>query len=334
MSLLLATHDLCRLHDPGQGHPERPDRLTAVLKGFEGAGIDDALSWIEATEAPRSLIERVHPGALLDSLEALCDAGGGSIDPDTFVSPDSYRAALRAAGAGLDLVAALDRGDAEVGWAVVRPPGHHALADTQMGFCLINNIAVTARALADRGERVAIVDIDAHHGNGTQAIFYDDPNVLFVSVHQFPWYPYTGRMDEVGEGEGEGTTINVPLPGYATGDVLRHAFDMVIAPAVERHKSTWLLISAGFDGHKADPLTDLGYSANDYAEVVANLLPLVPPSRRLLFLEGGYDLQALYDCTASVAGAAVGVDVVREPATDGGPGIEIVDAVRSLHFRY
>ncbi len=332
--MLLATHDLCRMHDPGADHPERPDRLTAVLKGFEGAGINDALEWIEASEAPRSLVERVHPGALLDSLEALCDAGGGGIDGDTFVSKDSYRAALRAAGAGLDLVAALDRGEADVGWSVVRPPGHHALADTQMGFCLINNIAVTARLLADRGERVAIVDIDAHHGNGTQAIFYDDPDVLFISAHQFPWYPYTGRVDEVGTGAGEGTTINIPLPAFATGDVLRHAFNTVIAPAIERHKATWLLISAGFDGHKTDPLTDLGLSAGDYADIVANMLPLVPASQRLLFLEGGYDLQALYDCTASVAGAAVGVAVDRESATSGGPGIEIVDMVRSLHFRY
>ncbi len=302
--------------------------------GLRGAGVDDALQWIEATEAPRELIERVHPGAMIDSLESLCAAGGGQIDADTAVSPDSYQAALRAAGAGLDLVAALDRGEADVGWSVVRPPGHHALADTQMGFCLLNNIAVTARALADRGERVAIVDIDAHHGNGTQAIFYDDPNVLFVSAHQFPWYPYTGRMDELGEGDGLGTTINIPLPAFATGDVFRHAFEMVIAPAVERHRATWLLISAGFDGHRSDPLTDLGFSATDYAEVVAQLLPLVPPSRRLLFLEGGYDLQALVDCTASVATAAVGAGTPRESATSGGPGTDIVDAVRSLHFRY
>ncbi len=302
--------------------------------GLHGAGVDDALEWIEATEAPRDAIERVHPGAMIDSLESLCAAGGGQIDADTAVSPDSYQAALRAAGAGLDLVAALDRGEADVGWSVVRPPGHHALADTQMGFCLLNNIAVTARALADRGERVAIVDIDAHHGNGTQAIFYDDPNVLFVSAHQFPWYPFTGRMDELGEGDGLGTTINIPLPAYATGDVLRHAFEMVIAPAVERHRATWLLISAGFDGHRSDPLTDLGFSANDFAEVVAQMLPLVPASQRLLFLEGGYDLQALVDCTASVAGAVVGAGSARESATSGGPGIDIVDAVRSLHFRY
>lgn len=334
MSLLVATNDVCRMHDPGYGHPERPDRLAAVLKGLHSAGINDALGWVEATAAPRELIERVHPGAMMDALETMCAAGGGQIDADTFVSPDSYRAALVAAGAGLDLVAALDRGEADVGWSVVRPPGHHALADTQMGFCLINNVAVTARALADRGERVAIIDIDAHHGNGTQAIFYDDPAVLFVSVHQFPWYPYTGRLDEVGEGAGEGTTINVPLPALATGDVLRKALDLVIGPAIERHRTTWLLISAGFDGHRADPLTELGYSARDFSDVVADMLPLVPAGRRLLFLEGGYHLDALELCTAAVAAAGVGATAHNELATSGGPGSEIVDAVRSLHFRY
>ncbi len=334
MSLLLATHDLCRLHNPGPGHPERPDRLAAFEKGISEAGLQGAVEWIEATEAPRALLERVHPGALIDGLESLCAAGGGEIDPDTWVSPDSYGAALRAAGAGLDLVAALDAGRADVGWSVVRPPGHHALADTQMGFCLVNNVAVTARMLADRGERVAIVDIDAHHGNGTQAIFYEDPDVLFISLHQFPWYPYTGRLDEVGEGAGSGTNINIPLPTFATGDVLRHAFDTVIGPAVERHKTTWLLISAGFDGHRTDPLTELAFTSTDYAELVVEMLPLVPAGKRLLFLEGGYDLQALADCARAVAGAAVGQAIRPEETTGGGPGFDIVDVVRSLHFRY
>lgn len=329
---MLATHDLCMQHIPGEGHPERPERLVAVREGFEHSDVIDALRWIEATEAPRDLLERVHPKAVLDTLEKRAAAGGGAIDDDTWISSKSYEAAVRAAGAGLDLVAELEAGRADTGWAVVRPPGHHALADVQMGFCLINNIAVTARYLADRGERVAIVDIDAHHGNGTQEIFYRDPNVLFISVHQYPWYPYTGKFNELGEGEGTGTTINIPLPAGATGDVLRYSVEAVIAPAIERHGSTWLLISAGFDGHRADPLTDLGYSSVDYSDTVADLMQLIPPGRRILFLEGGYHLEALRLSVASVAAATLGVANRPEFTTRGGPGREIVDLVQTVHF--
>lgn len=329
--LLVSTHDLCWLHDPGPGHPESALRLTAVRDGLKASELHDAVQWVEAPPASREMIQRVHPPYLVDRLQQLSDAGGGAIDPDTTVSADSAAAAARAAGAGLDLIDRLDAGEAAVGWSVVRPPGHHATVDTQMGFCLYNNVAVTARALADRGERVAIIDIDAHHGNGTQDIFYTDPAVLFVSFHQFPWYPFSGRPDECGQDEGLGSTVNVALPAGTTGEVYRKALDEAVKPVVERFGPTWLLISAGFDGHRSDPLTDLGLTSGDYADLVAELLPLVPPGKRIMFLEGGYDLRALADCAGAVAAVILDEDYRPEPASSGGPGDDHVEMVRRIH---
>ncbi len=323
---------MCWLHDTGRHHPERPDRLTAVKRGIDESPAGEAVMWVEAPDAPREALVAVHPSALLDRLSDMSASGGGEIDQDTIVSADSSAAALRAAGAGLDLIHRLDAGEADAGWSVVRPPGHHAMSVTQMGFCLINNVAVAARFLADRGERVAIVDIDAHHGNGTQEIFYSDPDVLFVSLHQYPWYPYTGRPDEVGEGDGLGTTVNIAMPAGATGDVYRRAIDRVVAPVLLRHKISWLLISAGFDGHRADPITDLGLTSTDYGDMVSALLELAPAGRRLLFLEGGYDLRALSDSAASVVGATAGISVRPEDTTTGGPGDDMVDLSHAIHL--
>jgi acetoin utilization deacetylase AcuC-like enzyme len=332
MSLLVATHDECLLHDPGPGHPERSLRLTAVLDGVRSAGVADAVTWVEAPLAPLEQLTRIHPASVLERVERLCEAGGGAIDPDTWVSADSWNAARRAAGAGLDLIERLRAGEADVGWSIVRPPGHHATAGKQMGFCLVNNVSVAAAALADAGERVAIIDIDAHHGNGTQDIFWEDPRVLFVSLHQYPWYPYTGRADEIGGGEGRWSTVNIPLPAGATGQVFRRAFDEVIAPVVARHQTTWILVSAGFDGHRADPITDLGLSSADYADLAADILGLVPAGRRLLFLEGGYDLPALRDCAGAVAATAVGERFRPESPTSGGPGDDHVEVARGIHL--
>ncbi|MGI9599206.1 MAG: histone deacetylase family protein, partial [Acidimicrobiales bacterium] len=214
---------------------------------------------------------------------------------------------------------------------VCRPLGHHSTANTQVGFCLYKNIAVTAKALAERGERVAIVDIDAHHGNGTQDIFYADPDVLFVSLHQFPWYPFSGRPEECGQGAGLGATVNVPLPAGATGEIYRRALDTVIRPVVERFGPTWVLVSAGFDGHRNDPLTDLGLTSADYADLIADILPYAPPGKRILFLEGGYDMRALADCAGAVAATVLDEQYRPEIPTSGGPGVEHVELARKIH---
>ena len=195
-----------------------------------------------------------------------------------------------------------------------------------MGFCLFNNVAVTAAALAARGERVLVVDYDAHHGNGTQDIFWSDERVAYASFHQYPLYPGSGGLREVGAGAGRGTTINLPLPAGATGDAYRAGVDEVLAPFAAAFEPTWLLISAGFDAHRADPITDLGLSAGDYADLTAALLELAPPGKRVVFLEGGYDLDALATSSAACVAALLGQRLVPEPVTSGGPGREAVTA--------
>jgi acetoin utilization deacetylase AcuC-like enzyme len=318
--VLFATHPAYLEHLTGPGHPERPSRLQAVISGAQRDGVVDALVPLEPVAATRADLERVHPPWYVDRLQALCDAGGGWIDADTRLSTRSVAAAELAAGAGLTAVTALRDGAASAAFCAVRPPGHHATPTDSMGFCLFSNVAIVAAALADAGERVWVFDYDAHHGNGTQAAFEEDPRVLFVSLHQWPLYPGTGRVTETGTGAGRGTTMNVPLPPGATGDVYLRAFDEVIAPVVERFAPTWLLISAGFDAHRDDPLTDLGLTAGDFALLTARALPFVPPGRCIAMLEGGYDLDALSASAAAVLGTLAGASIDAERPSSGGPG--------------
>jgi acetoin utilization deacetylase AcuC-like enzyme len=201
-----------------------------------------------------------------------------------------------------------------------------------MGFCLLNNVAVTAASLRDRGERVLIVDWDAHHGNGTQDMFWADANVLYVSMHQWPLYPGTGRLDDLGAGPGLGTTVNFPLPAGATGDVFLAALDAA-APLVERFDPTWVLVSAGYDAHRADPLTGLALSSGDYAALTEAVLELGPARHTIVFLEGGYDLDALRASVEATVSTLLGAPVRPEPPTAGGPGHTIVHAARDLHIR-
>jgi acetoin utilization deacetylase AcuC-like enzyme len=333
VTLLFGWHPGFAEHDTGSGHPERPARLDAVLAGLEASGVRDAVERFEPRAATAEEIAAVHPGRHLQALQELTSTGGGWIDGDTVVSEGSWDALLRAAGAGLEAVERLDAGEGDSAFLAVRPPGHHATARRPMGFCLVNNVAVTARRLADRGERVLVVDYDAHHGNGTQDIFYDDADVVYVSMHEYPLYPGTGSMEEVGRGEGTGATINFPLPAGATGDVHRRALDEVVAPVVDRWRPTWLLVSAGFDAHVRDPLTGLGLSSGDFADLTRELFHYVPAGRRVVFLEGGYDLQGLRDSVAATLAAMVDVDTRPEPATSDGPGATVVEAVARMRAR-
>jgi acetoin utilization deacetylase AcuC-like enzyme len=301
-----------------------------VLAGIEAAGLGEAVTRAVPRAATADELARVHAPELVALIEQCSLDGGGWIDADTATNPASFDAALLAAGAGLSAVEALDAGEADSAFCAVRPPGHHATPTRAMGFCLFNNVAVTAAALAARGERVLIVDYDAHHGNGTQDVFWTDPNVAYASFHQYPLYPGTGGLREVGAGAGRGTTINLPLPAGATGDAFRAGVEQVLAPYAAELEPDWLLISAGFDAHRADPITDLGLSAGDYADLTADLLALVRPGRRIVFLEGGYDLEALGASAAACVGALVGERLVPEPPTRGGPGHEVIDAVALL----
>jgi acetoin utilization deacetylase AcuC-like enzyme len=329
--VLVEMHPTCALHDAGAGHPERPARLEAVRKGLELAYQSEYAEPVVPRPATRHELLRVHHPDIVDALEAFCRAGGGMIDMDTGANNMSWDAALVAAGGGLDAIERLRAGQAEAAFVAVRPPGHHATPERAMGFCLLNNVAVAAAALADEGEQVLIVDFDAHHGNGTQDTFFADGRVAYLSLHEWPLYPGTGRITDRGEGEGFETTINLPLPAGTTGDVYLAAIDEVVLPFAERFDPTWLIMSAGFDGHRADPLTDLGLTSGDFGEITSRLRALVPAGRRLMVLEGGYDLQALADSTQACVAALVGERVRPEGLTSGGPGRPVVDKVHQLN---
>jgi acetoin utilization deacetylase AcuC-like enzyme len=333
MSILFVSHPGYVDHDPGRGHPERPQRLVAVEIGAELSGLDSELVRVPARPATERELERVHTPTYVGALERFCRSGGGNLDADTAAVPASWEAARLAAGAGLAAIERLEAGEGTAAFCAVRPPGHHALPARAMGFCLFNNVAVAAAALAERGQRVLLVDYDAHHGNGTQDCFYYDRRVTYVSFHQSPLYPGTGSVLETGDGEGLGRTVNVPVPPGATGDVYRAAIEGVVAPLAAEVGATWLLLSAGFDAHRADPLTELALTSGDYADMTADLAGLVEPGHVLAFLEGGYDLEALRDSTAAALGALAGDRVHIEPPSGGGPGRDAIAAAGLAHRR-
>jgi acetoin utilization deacetylase AcuC-like enzyme len=321
-------------HDTGRGHPERAARLRAVQQGIAAADLADDAAVVPTRRATRDELLLAHAPGYIDALERFIAAGGGNLDPDTVAAPGSWHTALDAAGTGLEAVDALRRGEADVAFVAVRPPGHHATASRAMGFCLFNNIAVAAAKLASEGERVLILDWDVHHGNGTQDIFWDDPRVLYVSTHQSPAYPGTGNATETGGPGAPGLTINVPLPPGSTGDAARAALDVVVAPAVDAFAPTWVLVSAGFDAHRDDPLADLAWSAGDYADLTRRVLAFAPaPGRLVAFLEGGYDLDALAHSVTATITALAGDPITVESPTHGSIGVDAVTAAANVRRR-
>lgn len=295
------SHPACLAHDTGPDHPERPERLSVVTDALRTSL--PKLGWHEAPRASRGQLLRVHTPALLAQVLETRPRERMLLDPDTVLSPASAEAALRAAGAVVAAVNAVLGGQIARAFCAVRPPGHHATADIAMGFCLFNNIAVGAlHALASHGlERVAIVDFDVHHGNGTQAIFEHDRRVLFASSHQLPLYPGTGTRADAGNRN----IVNAPLAPAAGSAEFRAAWSQRLLPAVDAFRPQLLMISAGFDAHRRDPLAQLQLDAADFAWITGELVALANRhcgGRIVSTLEGGYDLTALAEsCVAHVA---------------------------------
>ena len=326
MSLLVVTHELGFQHRTPRGHPERVDRLTAALAGLRSSGAD--VVEVEAPLVERGVLEQVHDPRYIDDFHAFCADGGGAIDPDTYAVPATWEASLRAAGAGPAAVDALVDGVAETAFVAVRPPGHHAERGQAMGFCFFNNVAVTAAYLRGMGERIAIVDWDVHHGNGTQHTFYRDPDVLYLSLHEFPFYPGTGWISETGTGPGAGTSVNVAVPTATSADHYMAAFGRVILPIVAEFAPDWLLVSAGYDAHRDDPLGRLQLRTEDYATMAGTLAGVVPAKRTVGFLEGGYDLDAIEASTRSSVRGSLGLDEpLPLPTEIGGSAKRVVDLV-------
>jgi len=294
MATLMFTHPACLEHDPGEHHPESPARLRAVLAALKAPEFG-ALARREAPVAEIADIARVHPRDFVEAmLAAVPETGYAGVDADTILSPGSGKAALRAAGAVVAAVDAVVAGEASNAFCAVRPPGHHAEPDRSMGFCLFNNVAIgAARARAVHGlARVAVVDFDVHHGNGTQAAFERDPSLFYASTHQSPLYPGTGARSE----RGVGNIVNVPLPPMAGSTEFRRAVEASILPALDAFAPDLVMASAGFDAHRRDPLAQLMLVEDDYAWVTERLLECAERhagGRLVSTLEGGYDLAAL-----------------------------------------
>ncbi len=294
MTTLIYTHEACLEHDPGDYHPESPARLHAVLAGLG----QHEFARLGRREAPRAALDevaRVHPRPFIEAVLAAVPARGhAALDADTVLSPRSGEAALRAVGAVCAAVDAVAAGDADNAFCAVRPPGHHAEPERAMGFCLFNSVAIGAQRARQRHglERAAVIDFDVHHGNGTQAMFENNPHVFYASTHQSPLYPGTGARSETGVGN----IVNVPLRPMSGSSEFRRAFDEVILPALEDFRPDFLFISAGFDAHRADPLAQLMLVEDDFAWVTEGLMACAArhcEGRIVSSLEGGYDLDAL-----------------------------------------
>ena len=334
-------HPIYLKHDTGY-HPESYQRLEAIMSHLEQTGLKTQLTPVEPREATIEELSLVHHEQHITHVQEIALRGGGWLDLDTPMSVDSYKAALYAAGGTIRATEAVINGEMNSAFALVRPPGHHAAHRRAMGFCLFNNIAIAAKyALTRCGlERVAIIDFDVHHGNGTQEAFYNDPQVLYVSTHQYPHYPGTGAIEETGSGKGRGTTVNIPLPGGSGDTEYQQVFEQIVVPATERFQPQIIMVSAGYDLYWSDELASMEVSITGLVlmmKIIKELAEKLCGGRVVLSLEGGYDLTAL----AASAGATFEVllgkkdiedSLGRSPHPCAAPSIApLIEAIKEIH---
>ncbi|MBV9090600.1 MAG: histone deacetylase [Mycobacteriaceae bacterium] len=306
-----ATHPRYAEHD-FPGHPERAERIRAVWRGLRESGLTARMQPLDTRAVDPALVLALHTADYLDLLGRISAVPRTTfLDPDTYAGPDALTIALLSAGGAVGAVDRVLRGAADNGLAAIRPPGHHAMPDRGMGFCLLGNVAIAAHfARARYGiSRVLIVDYDVHHGNGTQAMFYDDPSVLYVSTHQYPFYPGTGAATDIGTGPGEGYTVNIPLPAGSGDANYAAVFDRIVWPAVERFGPELILVSAGFDAYWADPLAGMRLTLAGYSHLAGEVIRMARrfcDGRVVFALEGGYDLDALRHGVSNVARLLLG----------------------------
>lgn len=291
------------------GHPERPERVESIRKALEESGHWDKYPRVDPLDISDEVMDPIHTPEYLEALREISERGQ-HFDADTYTRPESWGLAHKSAGGAIAVAREVWKGDAKRGFSLNRPPGHHATPNQAMGFCLLNNVALAAQFLINEGAtRIAIIDLDLHHGNGTQDIFYSREDVFYLSTHQYPHYPGTGWLNETGEGPGRMQTANIPLPPFSGDHAFFVVMDEIILPLLDRIKPEMILVSYGFDPHFADPLGNLQLTGEGYGRLIESLATWADEhcqGRLSLFLEGGYDLGAAKECTLAVATALLG----------------------------